>query len=97
MRLVISYPEIDSMINFYCFEDPKGSRSDFRVGHENEKKCRFKPISRTSEIHLKTHSLSFQDRPGGQERYADAIQVSRRAVCLKRNSRARGDLLKSWD
>ncbi len=41
MRLVISYPEMDSMINFYCFEDPKGSRSDFRVGHEHEKNVDF--------------------------------------------------------
>ena len=41
MRLVISYPEMDSMIKFYCFEYPKELRYDFRVGHEHEKNVDF--------------------------------------------------------
>ena len=51
-------------------------------------KMRFSAISWTSENLLRTHPPSFQDRLGAQERYADVIQVFRRAVCLKRNSRA---------
>ncbi len=41
MRLVISYPEIDPMIESYGFEGPKGLGSDFRVGHEHEKNVDF--------------------------------------------------------
>ena len=41
MRLVISYPEIESMIEIYCFEGPISFGSDFRVGHGHEKNVDF--------------------------------------------------------
>ena len=85
-----------SKLKCYGFSLPIWSICDFRYGTGGPRKSWFLWILWTSEIHLRTHSLSFQERSGGQESYADAIQMSRRAVCLKRNSRAGGDLLKSW-
>ena len=41
MRLVISYPEMDSMIKFYCFGYPKSGTAMGRVGHEHKKNVDF--------------------------------------------------------
>ena len=85
-----------SKLKCYRFSLPIWSFYDFRCGTVGPRKLWFLWISWIFENLPRTHSPSFQERSGGQERYADAIQVSRRAVCLKRNSRAGGDLLKSW-